>query len=484
MAGGDSESKVESVSLGLSGNPSTLDPHATSETLTFQVVKSVYDTLLEPDAQGRLVPALAESWQIGEDNLSIRFTLRRGVKFHDGTDFDSRDVQASLLRILDEDFASPNRPEFEVISTIRTPDAHTLELLLSEPSAPILYSLASGWAAILPSEKISLGHDFALEPVGTGAFSLASWQQDDRITLEKNPSYWLAGSPRIDQVVFRIVPERSLQIQGLISGDLDIAYLVDTEDLPLLKASGEVTIQESLSSLVLVMPMNLSAQPMSDLRFRQAVAMAIDKQQVLDIAYGGGVPVSTFIDAGNPFYADLPDPYPYDPEQAQQLLARSSYKGQEIELALPQNFAPHVRAGELYQEMFRKVGINAKIRLVDWSHWIGEIYGKANYQMTVIGHTGKLDPHGIFAGYGRGGRYVRWQNEEAAALIDQGKSTLAFPQRQEIYRRVQELFAQELPFFYLGSSMRRVAVRSDLRGFLMTPVLDTFDFRRTERVIR
>ncbi|KGE72432.1 ABC transporter substrate-binding protein [Spirochaeta lutea] len=470
------------ISLGLSGNPSTLDPHATSETLTFQVVKSIYDTLLEPNEEGRLVPALAESWDFGEDNKSIRFTLRRGVTFHDGSAMDSRDVKASLERILDPDFNSPNRPEFEVISEITTPDQHTVVVYLSEPSAPILYSLASGWAAILPSEKIESGHDFALLPLGTGAFSLVNWSQDDRITLKKNNEYWMAGSPRVDEVVFRIVPERSLQIQGLISGDLDVVYLVDTEDLALLEASGEVSIQQSLSSLVLVMPMNLSAEPMQDRRFRQAVAMSIDKQQVLDIAYGGGVPVHTFMDAGNPFFADLENPYPYNPQEARRLLAEMGYQGQPVELVVPQNFAPHVRAGELYQEMLRQVGIQVSLRLVDWSYWIGEVYGNANYQMSVIGHTGKLDPHGIFAGYARGGRYVRWENAEAADLIDQGKRVLDFTSRQAIYSRVQELFARDLPFFFLGSSNRTVAVRSDVRGFQMTPVLDTFDFRRVERV--
>lgn len=130
--------------------------------------------------------------------------------------------------------------------------------------------------------------------------------------------------------------------------------------------------------------------------------------------------------------------------------------------------------------MLREVGINAELQLVDWATWIGEVYGKANYQMTVIGHTGKLDPHGRFVGYGTGGMYTRWTNPEAARLIEEASKVLSFEERRELYSRIQELFARELPFFYLGSPYRTVAVANRVSGFVMTPVLDSFDFRRVQ----
>lgn len=478
-AGGTLEGPPPSrVSLALSGNPATLDPHATSETLTFQVVKSVYDTLLEPNPEGQLVPALAESWSLAADNLSVNFKLRSGVSFHDGSSFDAADVKASLDRILDPGFASPNLADFDKIASVEITSPLEVRINLSEPNAPILYALASGWAAILPAEKIASGHNFALSPLGTGPFSFREWRQDESILLAKNEKYW--QPIRIDEVLFRIVPESSLQIQGLLSGDIDIVYLVDTEDLPILEASGRVTVQQSLSSLVLVLAMNLSQEPSSDPLFRRAVAHAIDKQKVLDIAYGSGVPVGTFNDAGNAFYKDFNHLYPYDPDTARQLLASSSYDGSAVVMSLPQNYPPHVRAGEIYQEMLRAVGINVEIQLVDWAIWIGEVYGKANYQMTVIGHTGKLDPHGRFAGYGEGGMYTRWINPEVPELVQEASRQLSFDQRDQIYDRVQELFARDLPFFFLGSPFRTVAMSNRLGGFVMTPVLDTFDFRQVQ----
>ena len=465
------------VVLALSGNPSTLDPHATTETLTFQVVKSMFDTLIEPDINGRLVPALAESWQVSEDNLSIHFRLRSGVQFHDGTAFTSRDVVSTFERILSPAFGSPNLPEFQAIERLEAPSPLEVIFHLREPSSPILYGLASGWAAILPADKIAQNHNFAISPIGTGPFIFDLWRQDEAIVLRRNPNYWMEGSPVVEQITFRVLPESSIQLQAMLSGEVDIVYLVDTEAIPVLEASGRVSISQSLSSLVLVIPMNLSLPPMNDPLFRQAVAKSINKQEVLDVAYGGGIPVATFNDGGSPFYVDFSHLFPYDPSAARELLAQSSYRGETIVMSLPQNFPPHVRAGEIYQDMLRRVGIQVELRLVDWATWIGEIYSRANFEMTVIGHTGKLDPHGRFAGYGRGQMYVRWNNEEAADLIDQATRVFSFQERYDIYSKVQEHFARDLPFIYIGSPNRTVASSNRLQGFIMTPVLDTFDFR-------
>jgi len=196
-----------SITFGLSGNPDTLDPQKTAGTLTFQVVKSLYDTLVEPDTTGKLVPALAESWTVSPDGLTWTFKLRQGVVFHNGQPLTSRDVKATLDRIRDPSFASPRRNEFTAIKEVRTPDPQTAVIVLGAPYAPILANLASGWGAILPADLIQSGHNFDSEPIGTGPFKFEKWIRDNKISMVRNEKYWMKGLPKLARVDFQIVPE-------------------------------------------------------------------------------------------------------------------------------------------------------------------------------------------------------------------------------------------------------------------------------------
>ena len=144
-----------------------------------------------------------------------------------------------------------------------------------------------------------------------------------------------------------IIPERAVQVQGLITGEVDVSYIIDEEDVPVLEDSGEVTVERKPTSLILVMAINCSDPVLSDLRVRQAITQAIDKQKVLDVAYGGGNPIATFMDYGNAYYKDFTDLYPYDPDKARSLLAQAGVGDDVVlEMALPQNYPPHVKAGE------------------------------------------------------------------------------------------------------------------------------------------
>ena len=184
------EDEKNHIKFALSGNPDTLDPHKTSGTLTFQTIKSIYDTLVETDDSGKIVPSLAGSWRVTADALTWSFTLRRDVRFHNGDQLTSADVKATFERITAEEIASPKAGEFAAISSIETPNRYSVVLKLSEPSAPLLSTLASGWSAILPKALIETDHDFATYPVGTGPYRFVEWVRDNKIVLAKNPGYW------------------------------------------------------------------------------------------------------------------------------------------------------------------------------------------------------------------------------------------------------------------------------------------------------
>ncbi len=207
--------------------------------------------------------------------------------------------------------------------------------------------------------------------------------------------------------------------------------------------------------------------------------MSIDKQKVLDIAYGGGEPVGTFMDINDPYYEDYTNLYPYDPAKAASIIKSLNIPSDKVfTMALPQNYDAHVKAGQLYQEMFEKVGLNVQIKLVDWSTWLSDVYRGGNYDFTVIGHTGKLDPSGRLGGYGDPSKsYVKWDNAEALADINKAAQVVDFDQRKALYGRALQLMAEEVPHVYIGTSYSYVLTRANISGFRIDTKLDTLDFR-------
>lgn len=465
-----------SLVFGLSGDPDTLDPHATTGTLTFQTMRSVYDTLVEPDTTGEIVPALATDWTVSDDGLRWEFSLREGVVFHHGRTLSAADVVATIERIRDPEFGSPSAFEFESIESVEAVGDTQVVLTLSQPDAPLLATLASGWSAIFPADLIEQGHDFAAEPVGTGPFRFVEWVRDGEIVLERNEAYWMDGRPLLDEVRFQVITEPVVMAQALAAGQIDVADILVDPELAQMRDAEGVTIYESPSALVLVLAINTRRAPLNDLRVRRAINAAIDKQAVLDNAYAGGIPVGTFMDAGNPYYLDVTDLNPYDPTFAATVASETEFD-RDLVIALPQNFQPHVRAGELYHEMLRQAGFPVTTRLVDWSTWVTDVYGAADFDLTVIGHTGKLDPHGRLAQYGTDATYVGWEDEPTATAIEQARRESDPEVRAELYDVALRRLAEGLPFVYLGSPFRYVGLDADLTGFHIDSSLDTADLR-------
>lgn len=480
-AGGGRErgdAAAEVLQFGISGNPNTLDPQATEGTLTFQVLRSVYDTLLEPDRDGRIIGALAESWDVSPDNLRWTFRLREGVRFHNGDLLTSNDVAATFQRLRDPAFGSPHAKELESVREILTPDERRVVFVLEQPYAPLLSSLATGWSAILPASLVAAGHDFAANPVGTGPFRFEQWIRDNRISLVRNENYWMPEVPYLERVNFNIITEVAVQVQGVLTGDLHIIDMVGPTDIPRIERDPNTKLDTGLSSLVMVLALNTRREPLDDLRVRQAINHAVDKQAILDVAYAGGEVIGTFMDYGDPYYVDFADRYPHDPDRARRLIAETGAGRTTLDLVLPQNYEPHVRAGEMYQQMLSQAGLDVRIRLVDWSTWLSDVYAGANFDLTVIGHTGKLDPDSRLAMFESARNYVGWTHPEAAEQIRAARRAAGFEQRREHYRRALELLAEEVPFVFVGSNYRYIAMRENVEGFHMDGKLDTYDLRR------
>lgn len=475
-----SAASAQTLTLAMSAQPDSLDPQATSATAAFQVSKSLYDTLVEVDKSGEIVPALASSYEVSDDGLHYTFHLVT-TRFVDGTALDSADVKATIERITSGAVASPKLDEFEDITSVDTPDASTAVLNLGTPNAALLATLASGWGAILPSEKIAEGHDFGNDPVGTGPFVLKSWTRDSNIVMTRNDAYY-QGAPALQQVTIRFVQDSAVQYQGLVAGEFDIIDTVASADQPSVESNPDLRLVREPSGLVLVAALNNRRPYLDDARVRRALNLAIDKQVVLDAAYGGGTPVGTFMEVGSPWLPGSIQPFPYDPEQAKALLAETGVPDDwNLDIVLPQPYEQHIQAGQIVQDMLSEVGVASTIRIVEWGVWLSEIYGGPHdFDMTVVGHTGKLDPSGRLGGYGDPDtNYVGFDDPEVVTELQEAAATSDVAQRRALYGEVLTAMHDEAPFLYFGTPYRVRGERADVHGFWATPLLDSFDFRTT-----
>ncbi len=477
---GTAEEEPGRLSMALSGNPDTLDPQASPATLTFQVTRSIFDTLVEPDEDGEIVPSLARDWDVNEDATEWTFYLEEDVVFHNGDSFTADDVVATFDRMFSDAVSAPNREDFGPLDRVERVDDHTVRFHMEEPFAPLLAGLGSGWAAILPESLIEEDHDFGVAPVGTGPFRFVEWVRDSRITLARHERYWKDDLPRLSGVRFNIVVEPSVQLQGLLTGEFHVIDIVNPEDHERIENHGQARLDESLSSLVMVMSMNTRREPFDDVDVRRAVTHAIDKQQVLDIAYGGGEIGGTFMDTGDPAHRDFSHLYPYDPDRARELLEESgAVRDEEIVITVPQNYDPHVTAAQLYQQMLEDAGFNISLNLVEWSTWLSDVYGGGNFDLTVIGHTGKLDPDGRFGEMTGEDSYTGWSDERFRSLVREARRTPDLDERYELYEEAQEILAEQVPKVFTGTNYRFIGLRESVSGFHMDSKLDTYDFRRT-----
>lgn len=480
----EAQTPRDRFTFALSGGPDTLDPHLTSATLSFQVNKSLYDTLVEPDDEGKLVPSLAESWTVSGDGLTWTFKLRPGVKFHHGKTLDAGDVKATLERVLDPSTRSPKRGDFGAVRTVEATDALTVRVVLGERFAPFLATLGQGWGAILPADLIARRQDFGVRPVGTGPFTVAEWQRDSLIRLQRFDGYWVKDEPKMREVLIRFVPESAVKIAGLLSGDFDAIDAVAFLDLPRVRANPNVRAIRQVTSLINVVGVNNSRGPLRDVRVRRALWHAIDRKQVLRTAYGEeSLPSAIFMDVTSPFYVDVGDPYPFDPERARRLLSEAGVSsGLTLDLALPQPFQAHVEAGQVVQAMLARAGVTARPRVVEWGFWLSRVFRGGEYDLTIIGHTGKLDPDGRLAGFGTAEQnYVRYGNQKVEDLVLAGRITTNPDVRKRVYAEALKQMTNDAMLIPLGTPVLYMATRSGVRNFRQLYAIDTFDFRKTTK---
>ena len=477
---GSTDAVANEITVGIAQDlDDSLDPHLAVAAGTNEVMFNVFEGLMKPTSTGDLTPAVAESYTVSEDRLTYTFTLREGVKFHNGDEVTAEDVVYSISRCADTTDGTPLVEAFSVIQSVEAVDARTVAITISEPSNEFISYMTT---AILPADYDQ--QDTA--PVGTGPFKFVSRAAQDNIVLEKFDEYW--GTPAyLDKVTFKIMENADSLVMSLQSGAIDLcSHLTSTQVAQL---GGDFYVAEGTMNLVQALYLNNAEKPFDDVRVRQALCYAVDKQGIIDLAFDGyGSPIgsSMYPAFGKYFDESLTNYYTKDVEKAKSLLTDAGYpNGFEMTITVPSNYQPHIDTAQVLVEQLKEIGVTAKIELVEWGTWVSDVYAGRQFQSTVVGvdasnMTARALLERFTSDYAK--NFINYNNADYDALFQQALTTYDDAGQTAIYKAMEKNLTENAANVYIQDLADLVAVRQGLEGVTFYPiyVLDLSTVRYAE----
>ncbi len=455
------------VKVGLVLEPPSLDPTAEAAAAVDEVVyANIFEGLTRFASDGSIVPGLAHDWDISEDGLTYTFHLREGVTFHDGTAMDAEDVKFSLERIGAEGSLNAQKALYAAIAAVEVVDPLTVKVTLNKPDGNLIYNLAWGDAVIVAPESAA-GN--GTNPIGTGPFTFKQRRPGDSIELARNANYW--GTPAaLEAATFRYIGDPTAALAALQAGDVDtFPNFPAPETVGVFQSDPRFRVVVGTTQGETILTMNNGKPPLDNVKVREAIAHAIDRQAVIDGAmFGFGVPIGTFWPPTHPDYVDLTALSNYDPEKSRALLAEAGVASPKLTLHLPP--APYARrGGEIIAEQLRAVGIEVEVINVEWAQWLSpEVFRPApcpgavgegdkppaydgscpavfSYDLTIVSHTEPNDI-GIFA---RDDYYFSYHSDAFKQIIADLSVTADPAKRSDLLKAAQTQIANDFVAGYL-----------------------------------
>ena len=438
-------SEKDTVNIALTAEPQNLDFTTTGGAPIVQLLlTNVYEGLVKIDQNGEVQPQLAERWEVSDDKRTYTFTLREGVTFSDGSEFTSADVQDTIRRV-QNDWTLSLADKMDIVESVEALSDTEVKITLSRPSNAWLFDMGTSVGAMMPSEAT----DLANQAIGTGPYTVTDVRPGDRVVLEARDDYW-GDAPAIQTVNMRYFADAVATTNALRSGDVDLVYNIGTPDLIDSFASDDAySVTEGTTNREIVLAMNNQAAPFDDQRVREAVRYAIDKQAVVDTAWGGyGQLIGSMVPPHDPYYEDLTDLYPHDPDKARQLLAEAGAENLSITWKVPT--LPYATAVvDSVVSQLADVGIKVTVESTEFpAVWLDTVWTQKDYQMTVIGTTEARDMLTTFADPEAFPQYDNPEIAELAATADQGSEEEYLDGMKQIARTISEDAAADFLFLY------------------------------------
>ena len=441
--------------------PPGLDLTATPASATAAVVLyNVQECLVKVDRHGKIAPWLAERWHTS-DNRNYTFFLKRGVKFHNGRELKASDVKFAIERAMDPETKHPYPGYYAAIGDIIAKDDYTITFSLKEPNANFLLNMARQGSVIYPREAVDT---LKTSPVGTGPFKVAEWVRGDRIVLARNPDYHVKGLPKLDRVTFRFIADPNAALAALKAGDIDASIFgLGPEHVAELQKDARFTVTIGETTNDVIMAMNNSKKPYSDVRVRRAITHGINKPEVVKGAmFGFARVIGSNVDPLNPYFVDLAQAMPYDPAKAKQLLAEAGYpNGFDTVLKVAPQYYYTVRTGEVIASQLQKVGVKVRIEQIEWGQWLSRVWKEADYDLTIIGHAEAWD----IANYANPKYYFRYDSRKFQELFKKSEVTVDDKARRELYVQMEKMQVEDAPVVFLYIHPRLVVTKKGVQGF-------------------
>ena len=453
------QARKDSVVLGMVLEPAPgLDPTTAPAAAIGEIVHyNILEGLTKINVDGTVTPLLADSWEASPDGKSYTFKLKKGVKFQDGEPFDSGAVKFSFERAKAE--GSTNKAKkavFDNISSIATPDAQTVILVLNNADGTLPFRLGENTAVILSPKSAATT---ATKPVGTGPYVFDSWQKGSAITLSKWPGYRNPAAIKISKVTFRFINDPAAQTAALLAGDVD-GFPRFNRDARQFQADKRFTVELGDTAGKGIMAINNKKPPLNDVRVRRALMHAIDRKAFIDGAIDGlGKPIGSHFAPTDAGYVDLTKVYPYDPEKAKALLKEAGV-ATPLNLTLtlpPPQYAR--KGGEIVAAQLAKVGVIAKIENVEWAQWLSGTF-KGNFDLTIINHVEPLD----YAQYGNTGYYWGYDSKDFRALLAKHAAAGSVRERSEAWAAMQKKLAEDAVNAYIFNPAQVAVSKRSLKG--------------------
>jgi len=449
----------DNITIAMQLEPPHLDPtSAAAQAIDSVVYTNIFEGLTRFMGDGSVVPGLAASWDISDDGLTYTFKLHDGVTFHDGSTMDAEDVKFSLDRARAEDSTNAQKALFSAIASVDVVDPLTVKLTLSEPNGNLLFNLAWGDAVIVAPESIE---NIKTNPVGTGAYTFTNWVQGDRIDLTRNDAYW-GDAPALASATFKFISDPTAAFAAMMAEDVDVfAGFPAPENLPQFEADPRFQVLVGSTEGETILSTNNKMPPFDNVKVREALAHAIDRQAIIDGAmFGYGTPIGTHFAPHNPAYVDLTGQSAYDPEMAKALLAEAGFPdGFATTLHLPPPSYAR-RGGEIIAAQLAAVGIRAEITNVEWAQWLETVFRGKNYGLTIVSHTEPMDI-GIYA---RPDYYFQYDNPDFQALMTKLNATTDPAMRTEMMGQAQQIIADDYVNGYLFQLAALTVAKAGIEG--------------------